>query len=450
MRFSDACLVVGVMALLLSAGLGGGLGGERDGGPGETSSEMPSAGCSEDAPSETTETASPVDDIRDWTIAVYWAGDNNLDPDTDTFISLWMQSLWNREDVALSVFIDRSSFPANMSTLTEKGWTEITRYTEEVNSSSPSVLSDFMTYTLTDPALKADRYMLMLLSHGLGYMGLCVDEGEPNRPWMPVDSLGSALDSSYTETGKRFDIVDIDACTMGCVEVAYELRDRAGYLVASQLAVPFDGINYRALLGGLSDDSDVSPVDLARKMVEDYAEWYSAPLGTYPTLYPYMQDFATLSVVNLSLIGEVGRAFSQLSACMVQPEAKLMGPFKEAVRTSFVALWMNNMACGFYSDVQSLLEEFASRVEGTHPTVADACTEVIQAACNAIEHSWASERLRDRMNGLSVFVPPGYGIFTASWDTLQRVYDTVGLDFVEQSGWGSVIDMYCLPCKSLG
>jgi hypothetical protein len=54
------------------------------------------------------------------------------------------------------------------------------------------------------------------------------------------------------------------------------------------------------------------------------------------------------------------------------------------------------------------------------------------------------------MNGLSVFVPPGYGIFTASWDTLQRVYDTVGLDFVEQSGWGSVIDMYCLPCKSLG
>ena len=157
MRLPDACLVVGVMTLLLSAGLSGGLGGERDGGPGETSSEMPFAGCSEDALPETTETASPVDDVRDWTIAIYWAGDNNLDPDTDTFISLWMQSLWNREDVALSVFIDRSSFPANMSTLTEKGWTEITRYTDEVNSSSPSVLSDFMTYTLTDPALKADR-----------------------------------------------------------------------------------------------------------------------------------------------------------------------------------------------------------------------------------------------------------------------------------------------------
>jgi hypothetical protein len=449
-RSSYACLVVGVIAVLLSAGLGGSLGGECDRGSGETSSGIPSASCSQDAPLEIAETASPVDDIRDWTIAIYWAGDNNLDPDTDTFISLWMQSLRNREDVALSVFVDRSSLPANLSTLTEKGWTEVTRYSEEVNSSSPDVLSDFITYTMTDPVLKADRYMLMLLSHGLGYMGLCVDEGEPGRPWMPVDGLGSALDSSYAKTGKRLDIVDIDACTMGCVEVAYELRDRASYLVASQLAVPFDGINYRALLGGLSDDSDVSPVDLACKMVDDYAEWYSAPLGTYSTLYPYMQDFATLSVVNLSLVDEVGRAFSRLSACMVQSEAKLMGPFKEAVRTSFVALWMNNMACGFYSDVQSLLGEFASRVEGTHPTVADACAEVIESIRSAIEHSWASVRLRDRMNGLSVFVPPGYGISTASWDTLQRTYDAVGLDFVEQSGWGSVIDAYCLPCKSLG
>lgn len=435
---------------MLYSGLGGILCGDCDWRSDELSSGMHSASTSEDARLETAETATSVDGLRDWTIAIYWAGDNNLDPDTDTFISIWMQSLRNREDVALSVFIDRSSVPANLSTLTEEGWKEINRYSEKVNSSSPDVLSDFMTFTLTDPALESDRYMLMLLSHGLGYMGLCVDEGEPSRPWMPVDGLGSALDSSYSETGKRFDIVDIDACTMGCIEVAYELRNKAGYLVASQLAVPFDGINYRALLGGLSDEPDISAVDLARKMVDDYAEWYSAPLGTYPTLYPYMQDFATLSVVNLSLIGEVVKAFSQLSAFMVPSEAKLMGPFREAVRTSFTALWMNNMACGFYSDIQSLLGEFASRVEATHAAVAGACNEVIQSVCDAIEHSWASARLRDRMNGLSVFVPPGHGIYDASWDTLLRAYGTIGLDFVEQSGWDAVIDAYCLPCKSLG
>ncbi len=155
----------------------------------------------------------------------------------------------NREDVALSVFIDRSSLPANLSTLTEEGWTEINRYSEEANSSSPDVLSDFMTYTLTDPALESDRYMLMLLSQGLGYMGLCVDEGEPNRPWMPVDGLGSALDSSYSETGKRFDIVDIDACneviqsTCDAIEHSWasaRLRDRMNGL--SVFAPPGHGI----------------------------------------------------------------------------------------------------------------------------------------------------------------------------------------------------------------
>jgi hypothetical protein len=405
--------------------------------------------------SDADEVEEPMTDapLRRWTIAMYWASDNDLDGLTETFIQMWREHTINTDDIALSVFIDRLDAPANISTYTEEGWVERAAL-GEVNSSSPDTLQSFVEYSLTEPALDAENYMLILQDHGLGYLGICCDVGLPDsdieKAWMRIDGLGKAVRGALGSTGKDLDIVTMDACTMAVVEVAYELRDTASYLVASELGVPFDGINYPALLKGLSDEPSIEPVDLACKMVADYAEWYSAPLGTYPTLYPYMQDFATLSVIDLALIEDVGDAFGALSAELLPKDPSLGKVMKDASMDAFVTIWCNNMGCGFYSDIVTMFGTVAEEVRHSHPAVAAACDDLVLATQAAIVDSWASWRFREVPNGLSVFVCPSIGMFDVNWDSLERVYNSLGLDFVDDSSWDEVLGGYFCTVKQYG
>lgn len=388
----------------------------------------------------------PDDGLRSWTVGMYWAADNNLDELTETFVKMWMENLTNTVDVALSVFIDRLELPANLSTLTEAGWVEVEEL-GEVNSSDPATLEWFIEYTLTEPSLAAERYLLMIQDHGLGYLGLCSDDGEGGT-WMSIDGLGRAFENANAATGKKVDVIALDACTLALVEVAYELRDKASYLVASEKAVPFDGMNYGALLTTLSENPGIAPLDLACKMVDDYADWYSAPLGTYPTLYPYMQDFASLSVIDLSRVGGLAEPFRKLTELVCPAQSSLIGPLREAAKTSFVAMWMNCMGCDYGSDIIVMFTSLGATLAESYPDIAVACEEIVAAADEAIVKDWASWRFRDRVTGLAVSVTPGIGIYEVNWDTLNRVYDQLELDFVEDTSWDQVLEEYFAPCRT--
>jgi len=388
-----------------------------------------------------------------WTIAMYWCSDNSLDEYTDYFVNLWGESLTNRDDIALCMFFDRAELPANISTLTEDGWVEEADL-GEVDSSSPDTLASFITYALTEPKLASENFMLMIQDHGNGYLGLCSDEGLPDsdllKTWMSIDGLGNGINSALIETGKSIDIIALDACTLASIEIAYELRGTASYLVASQLGVPFDGMDYHALLSGLSETPSIEPLDLACKLVDDYAAWYSAPLHTLPTLYPYMQDYASLSVINLNALSGLVGAFADFTDAVTPKITSLGKLMKTAAVQADVSLWMNNMGTWFYPDIRIMFTNLAASTESAYPEVSDACGDIVTAANLAIVHDWASWRMRGLVTGLSVFVPPSIGIFEVYWDSFDRAYDNVGLDFLDDSGWDTVLLEYFCTVKQYG
>lgn len=390
---------------------------------------------------------------RKWTIAMYWASDNNLDEYTEYFIGLWIDYLSNRDDVALCVFIDRLDRPANISTLTENGWVEEMNL-GEVNSSSPNMLSFFVNYSLTEPSLSADNFMLMVQNHGNGYLGLCSDEGLPDsdlpKVWMSVDDLGRGIREGLATSGGTIDVISLDACTLGTIEIAYELRGTASYLVSSQMGVPFDGQNYIALLTDLSENPDISPFDLACKLVDDYEEWYSAPLHTYPTLYPYMQDFGSLSVVNLSGLDPLVEAFSEFRDAVLPKDDEIGKPLRDAYIYADSSLWMNTMGAWYYPDIITMFTALGDDLRDSHPDVADCCDGIVSAAEEAILYNWASEIFRGIVTGLGVYVCPSIGAFEAYWDEFERAYDNVGLDFVTESGWDQVLMEYSYTVKMFG
>jgi hypothetical protein len=66
----------------------------------------------------------------------------------------------------------------------------------------------------------------------------------------------------------------MDACLMNNYEVAYQLRESACFLVASEENEPNDGWPYERILARLVGDPEMEARDLARHVVEDYVASY--------------------------------------------------------------------------------------------------------------------------------------------------------------------------------
>jgi len=67
----------------------------------------------------------------------------------------------------------------------------------------------------------------------------------------------------------RFDYILFDACSMGSIEVAYELRQKTGFIVASSLPVLYTGFPYEDILPEL-----LSPRPDLRKVAKGYFDYY--------------------------------------------------------------------------------------------------------------------------------------------------------------------------------
>ncbi|MEO0107629.1 MAG: clostripain-related cysteine peptidase, partial [candidate division WOR-3 bacterium] len=126
--------------------------------------------------------------------------------------------------------------------------------------SDKTTLKNFITYARQK--YPAEHYMLMLKDHGGGWRGAMIDAQNGAGSMMTLPDLASAMDTFH------FDIVAFDACLMGMVEVAYELRQRANYLVASQFVTYAGTYGGAEWLGWLAANPNCSPLDLAKKIVE--------------------------------------------------------------------------------------------------------------------------------------------------------------------------------------
>jgi hypothetical protein len=93
----------------------------------------------------------------------------------------------------------------------------------------------------TEKDLKAEHYALILWGHG-PILLLQPPPGPGHASislYLTPADLSSALrDNPPPTTQKRFDLVAFDACAMSMLELAYEIRNYAQYMVASQEDVP--------------------------------------------------------------------------------------------------------------------------------------------------------------------------------------------------------------------
>jgi len=139
---------------------------------------------------------------------------------------------------------------------------------------------------------ESDYYLLVLWGHGEGIdwkekvlagrasgstikgAGKRFAPGSQNA--IDVGVLGKSLAKLRLEKVKRENVVvGFDACLMGMVEVFDEIQPYVGWVVAAADEIPDTGWPYTDVLQVLGKCPGTQPKDLAKRIVDICAEWYS-------------------------------------------------------------------------------------------------------------------------------------------------------------------------------
>ncbi len=237
-----------------------------------------------------------------WVVMVYMAGDNSLSDQVSPDLEEMRQSSLNGRKVRVIALADRSG-PNNthlyeiingvFKRLSSAELGLSATLPGEVDTGSQQTLSAFIDFVKTN--YPAENYSLILWNHGGGWRAPGQKFISPNFNFLDVKKRGSSIkDIAWDDTsgtylgnnmiqgavaGKGLTMMCMDACSMGMLETAYELRKSVtgmDYLVFSQHAEPDTGYQYTDLLNHYIGASNISAANFATIAVNDYVDYYGS------------------------------------------------------------------------------------------------------------------------------------------------------------------------------
>jgi len=273
----------------------------------------------------------PIYKPAEWTVMIYLDSDNNLESAGINDINE-MEMVGSTSEVNIVVQVDRipySVLAANnegyLDDISNSNWTTTRRYyitqdfdpiqinsqlisdLGELNMGDPQTLVNFTNWAAIN--YPAEKYLLVIWNHGGGFRSTNLtkdiawdDTSGGDKITMP--ELEYALSMISTQIGKKIDIIGMDACLMAMTEVAYQIKDYADILVASEENEPGDGWPYDTILGELVVNPLISSEQLAVDIVDKYI--FSYPYGN-----------VTQSAIDLSYMSTLASQLSNLALAIM-------------------------------------------------------------------------------------------------------------------------------------
>ncbi len=172
---------------------------------------------------------------------------------------------------------------------------------ESASMGEASTLSDFLNFGISN--YPNPHYGVILWDHGGGNAeGVCYDELY-DYDNLTMEELREALDAAPAV----FDFIGFDACLMASLETAKASADAGYYMVASEETEPGYGWDYTTLLTALAEEPSMPGDALGRVVCDSFLEKCEAM---------DCADQATLSVIDLSMIGTLDAAFDSYTGGM--------------------------------------------------------------------------------------------------------------------------------------
>lgn len=401
-----------------------------------------------------------------WTIMVYLAGDNNLSDAGENDLGE-MRLVGSSDDVNIvAQFDSEGDRGTNRYLIRQNGAGEETHALGEVDSGAPQTLIDFVAWAAD--RYPADRYALILWNHGSGWDPLEVDRlaraiGAPGytpreagertastlgrvlfrTTWEEIlqqptplaraicsdDGSGHSLDtielakvlSEVVGTlGQKLDILGMDACLMSNLEVAYQARPYAHFMVASEELEPNDGWPYDAVFAKLVANPDLPTADLAALIVRSYVDSY---------IQENYADPVTQAAFDLALIDGLTAPLDELAD-------RLTARMDGAAAEIFAA---QRRAARFYDDTLWDIAHFCEELEGR--TTDDGVRQAAQAVRAALRQGSGCFVVAEAHNGDAVAKCGGPTVYLQS--PLERISPYYAeLDFAKERRWLPMLQAY--------
>ena len=400
-----------------------------------------------------------------WTVMVYLAGDNNLSNAGDNDLAE-MRTVGSRDDVNIVAQFDNAGERGtHRYRIAKDRGDEKDEALAETDSGAPEVLVEFVRWAAE--RYPAERYALVLWNHGSGWdplevdriaraveapdytpreagertastlgrvlfrttwqrilqrptpleRAICSDDGSGHS--LDTIELARVLDEVTTILGQPLDVLGMDACLMSNLEVAYQVRPYAKFMVASEELEPNDGWPYDAVLAELIANPDLPTADLAALIVRAYVDSYVA--DDYP-------DPVTLAALDLA---QVEQLLEPLDALSEQLAARMSDVFVDVVKAE-------RRAARFYGntlwDIAHFCEELGAIT--VDPGVQAATAEVRAA----LQPGAGRFVVAEAHNGEPVAKCGGTTIYFAPMTEVSPYYDE--LAFAQERRWRPMLTAY--------
>lgn len=387
----------------------------------------------------------------EWTILVYMAGDNNLDGFGHDDLEEMKRGLGSCQTI--NVLVQRDSATPGVASARYRISdspdvnADVIQNLGETNTGDPATLQEFLEWGLAN--YPAKRTMAVLWNHGSGwddtdiyqeasrrgYVEPTVSRRGRGTPALPAgfvqrrivhrrkrgsffltawefkangggprraiafdDDAQDFLDNVelrkvfhdvVAKTGRKFDVIGMDACLMSMVETAVQLNGCAEVFCGSQEVEPAQGWPYEAVLGALVANPQIDGKALAELIVNEFIASYPPGKNVTQSAWSGAKVTALEQAVN-----SLGQAVK---------DAKVAGNGDIYRALSIVRDEVQTYENQDYID----LGHFCALLEREMPALADAILPVKEALDDSILANKAPDPAVARSSGLSIYFPTG-------------------------------------------
>jgi hypothetical protein len=296
------------------------------------------------------------------------------------------------------------------------------------DSSGSEMLENFVTWA--KEKYPAQHYMLVVWGHGYR-LAFNRDPDDPRG--LAFHQLQTVLEN--TNGDKKLDIIGFDSCNISLIEGAYQLREVADYLVASQFTDPLPGWPYHVVVKKILEVQDTQeddghfagsegPKDLARAIVSQFVRHYERDKSV------------TMTALDLNRVGDIADRLGDLAielASSIENDDAESSAVQEMFQRSQVPLAQPSVDLTTFC--WNLLNFSASeQVRIAAATVGDLLLKPTDPFI--VAHA-RSDLLVSMLNGVSILAPNVVDSRDLDVPGLRTQYDA--LDFARTASWGDLV-----------
>lgn len=369
------------------------------------SSRLQTTGTSSPQPGWSVVTNADVQPKKKWTVLVYINGANDL----ETYGVLNMNQMEKVGSTADLNIVTQFKRIGGRYDSSNGDWSDTRRYyidrdgdentitstlisqRNNVDMGSPATLQEFVNWGVR--TFPAERYNLVIWNHGAGWRSVKTrSQQSPLSRGVSYDDVTSnhidtiALPGAIVHPeGKKWDLLTVDCSLMQMIEVLYEWRNTADYIVGSEESPPGEGYAYDLTMTKLASTPTMDGRTLGIHYADDTATRFANLYGI------------TQSVIETTKVAPIVTALNDLGATLMS--------LKDTFGTEIGLAREDAQAYEYYEnkDLLHFLDRLDTRVNDA--TLKQRTAAVRAAAKAAILRNVTTKQFTPNSQGIAAFLP---------------------------------------------